>query len=576
MDLVLVLDLKAWRYDRIASGANVVTLDHLLECSVVPISETALEAMQRATSATSKLFWIVDGVNELPSDVSSLVLEALLKLIRGSVHSSLVVSDRSPTKYAGAGWRLISLEPLADAEVNQRLPAEGGREPDGPGRRDLLRTPFFLEVALSDGDWSWTTSVQAIHSLFAKRLRLGEDDIDVLSDFALTTYVTGNGLSFALEDLASVVSFEVARSLIEARIVQTVQDGTLVFYHQLLHDYLASRSVARHVETWIPRYFDAISFDANSYESLLMVLEQLKTEDTFSSYIIALYDWNWFATIRCVERALREGWQVPHHLAVVLAAMLGEKRFDPVEGSRDRAERWTAKLDQVTGFRFGQAVTLTGLVDEVDRVRGDSGPDWFQAWYQLFNLLRDSSKRPSEEDLNAICNPDPFIGWTAAQIARHCDIGPEGQRQIRAIYRGARFGEDDRSRSTRWRAVHALGRRPSEANAALLLDAIDHDDYTWVTYGAVRSLLEMAVLADDESTSRFLSDLDARLHVLPAEPLSQVAWATRYKGAPAGWPARVTPLLEHAYSLQDNEEERERWKSRMEAFKTWATREASG
>jgi hypothetical protein len=256
--------------------------------------------------------------------------------------------------------------------------------------------------------------------------------------------------------------------------------------------------------------------------------------------------------------------------------MLGEKRFDPVEGSRDRAERWSAKLDAATGYQFSTAQTLADLVDEVDRVHGEPGPGWFEAWYRLFSLLRDVSKCPSEGDIDAICAPDPFIGWTAAQIARHCDIGPEGERQIRATYRGARFGDNDRSCAVRWRAVHALGRHPSEANATLLLEAIDHDGYAWVVYGAVRSLLEMAVLADEPSTDQFLSYLDARLHQLPQEPLSQVAWATRYKGAPAGWPAKVWPLLEHAYNLQDNEEERARWKSRMEAFKAWETREASG
>jgi hypothetical protein len=282
-DLVIYVDLKAWRHENVLpDAASSVTVDDMLEASAVPIKGSLVGQLQENQPASSKTFWLVDGVNELPSEVGAVALEILRDHIRGMIRSSLVVTDRSSSKYVGAGWHIVSLDPLTQDEVDKLLPSGGQKSSDGPGRRDLLRTPFFLDVALRDGDWSWSTSVQAIHGLFAKRLGIAEHDIDVLADFALTTYVKGDGLSFTLEGLASVVDVDVVRRLLESRIVQNLQDGTIAFYHQLLHDYLASRSVAHTVETWIPRYFDAISFHASSYEPLLMVLEQLKSEETLS------------------------------------------------------------------------------------------------------------------------------------------------------------------------------------------------------------------------------------------------------------------------------------------------------
>ncbi|MEV0425513.1 hypothetical protein [Micromonospora sp. NPDC050495] len=588
--LVVFIDLKPWAHERnryLADNEESPTVDQILEASAVPATAALIQGIHAdLAAADARQYWLVDGLNELPSGLSRRVLESLATFLRGVVRSSLVVTDRSPNRYSAPEWSLVEINPLRPSDVDLLLPPSPAslevRSPssrttavDDSGRRQLLTTPFFLDVAMTDGRWTWETSVQAIHGMFEERLGLSEDDIDNLADFALAMYTRREGLTFPLRDLVATAGPSVARRLIESRVMLLPDDDSAVFYHQLLHDYLASRALARRPDAWVPKYFDALSFDANTYESLIMVLDQLQSEEGISNYITALYDWNWFGTIRCVERALRDGWPLPRHLTVALAAMLGEKRFDPVSGSRARAEQWTEKLDGVTGFRFSRATTVAALVEEVERVSDGSGPDWFTTWYGLFRRLRDPSRPVNELDISEVSNPDPFIGWTAAQVARHCNLEPDGARQIRAMYRGARHALDDTSCSIRWRVVHSLGCHPSGENAQLLLEAIDNDSYSWVVYGAVRALLEMAALSDEDATERFLSQVDARLSQLPAEPLSQVAWATQYEGASVHWAERVWPLLEHARDLQETEEGKELWKVRLEAFKTWSERERS-
>ncbi|MDQ7906846.1 hypothetical protein RB614_20230 [Phytohabitans sp. ZYX-F-186] len=574
--LTVFVDLKAWDIrDVEARGDDWPTVNDILKASIVPANVQVIADMHKNLPGSSKVIWMIDGMNELRSELSAKVLEALTNELRGTVRSRLIVADRSDSRYKGADWRVRLVNPLDSAVVEQHVPIVELVTEEDKRRRELLRSPFFLDVAITNEGLTWRSSVQAIHGLFASRVKLNELEIDVLSAYALSVYEAKAGLAFELDDMVRAVGSPIAKRLIESRLVQPVTGTKVSFYHQLLHDYLSSRSVAQRPETWVPRYFDALSFDANTYESVFMVLDQLGSEDAFARYITALYDWNWFATIRCVERALSDGWAVPHHLKLMLSAMLCEKRFDPVAGSRARADSWSSKLDAVTGFGFARVTTIPGLVAEVEQFRKGSEPSWFQDWYKLFALIGTPSHVPSENEIALLASPNPFIGWIAAQVTRHCNLTDEGARQIRAIYSGARHATDDVSCSIRWRAVHAVGRNPSSDNARMLLSAIDGDSYSWVKYGAVRSLLEMAAISEEADSLKFLSEVGARLSKLPQEALAQVAWATRYEGTTAGWASRALPLLEAAYELQETDKEREQWQNRMEAFKAWAARETS-
>ena len=126
-------------------------------------------------------------------------------------------------------------------------------------------------------------------------------------------------------------------------------------------------------------------------------------------------------------------------------------------------------------------------------------------------------------------------------------------------------------RTIRWRIVHTLGAWPSQDNAQLLLEALG-DEHVWCRYGAVRSLVEMAARTTDPNLrQRILSSLSERWRRLDSEPLSQLAWASRYETADAEWPAAIQPLIEEVRDAQQGEE-RERWERRFENFRRYAER----
>jgi hypothetical protein len=576
--LVVFIDLKSWvpKPSGMAQLGehDIVTIDELLEASIVPLNLQFVRNAYTSLADQGHEIWCIDGINELSSDLSDQVLASAISHMRTAMRSSIVATDRSDSRYSGPDWAVIRVNQLTEDEVARHLPALPNIPEDDLRRRDLLRTPFFLDMAIRDGTaGTWKTSVQAIYSLFHDRLGLSNERIDAISSFAYSVYELHAALPFDVEELEAAVGTDVATKLLLSAVVEPKHNSRVAFYHQLIHDYLASRYVAHDSRLWVPRTFDALSFDANTFEATLMVLDQLSSENDLSQYLTAFYDWNWFGTVRCIVRALEYGWSVPLHLRLVVSAMLAEKRFDPVVRSRHRAQEWSKRLDEVTGYRFSGLTTLADVVDDVRRLCPNDGPPWATRWHRLYAQMAAADSVPSETDVAALASDNPFIGWTAAVVIRRCSTDDALERQVRAIYTGAENAQDDTSRSIRWRVVHSLGTRPSHPNARLLLHAIDRDPYGWVVYGAVRSLLEMAVLASgSDERAAFLSEVEARLPALPAEPLAQLAAATLYEGAPTDWAESVLPLLRKAYELQHDDEGRALWTRRMEAFRVWSSR----
>ncbi|TDQ04796.1 hypothetical protein EV186_101754 [Labedaea rhizosphaerae] len=572
-NVVVFLNLKTWKHKSAAADSySSIAIDDILESSIVPVNEDSLaKVVQGSNQQPLWQIWFLDGVNELPSELSGHVLSVVTQHLRSSIASSLCITDRSEARYVDSNWTKVLLQDLEWAEVQKH--AAGSLENAAEARYELLRTPFFLEIAVTAGKWEWRNSTEAIRSLFKNRLGLEESELTQLAEFALSVYQTQRSLNFDVSALAEKTGRELARKLAESGLLIPAQEGAASFYHQLLHDYLCSRAVYNRPDSWVPSTFDSLSFDANTYEAIFMVVDQIESESMMTAYLTALYNWNWFATIRCVDRAIRDGLEISDELLVTLSAMLAEKRFDRVHGSRTRAVEWTSKLDELRGYNFSGSVGIKGVVEEVERVAPKARSPWFNTWVTLFTKIGSSDQPLFENDIFLLDDANPFIGWTASQVIRWSSMDEKDLALVRSAYRGARHGLDDISRSVRWRAVHALGCHPSTDSSDLLLFAIDHDDYPWVVYGAVRSLLEMAALSSSDRASSILAEVGARLEQLPPEALGQVALVTRYdrdqEGWKEHWAAQVWPLLERAHQLQTDEINRERWKGRLEAFRDW-------
>jgi hypothetical protein len=257
--------------------------------------------------------------------------------------------------------------------------------------------------------------------------------------------------------------------------------------------------------------------------------------------------------------------------------MVADKQFDPVEGSRQRARSYIDMLDRVAGLAFSDCNSRHELAAAVRQASADlvGLPDWYPRWFDLFSKMAGTRREPaslSVADVQLIQSVQPMIGWTVSNLIRAVGHERNVAEQLRAIYAALQDNSTDTAATTRWRIAHALGRLPEEANIALLLEIVDGDSHVWARYGAVRSLIELAVYAQPAQRRDVLAALGSRLVRLQGEPLTQLTWATRHDEAPLEWADDVLPLIREAVRLAGTGSEREVWLRRQRDFESWARR----
>jgi hypothetical protein len=238
------------------------------------------------------------------------------------------------------------------------------------------------------------------------------------------------------------------------------------FEHHLWRDYLVARALSLDPERWTEDTFDAASTFGTSVECLTMVVEQLADGDRKVAFVNAVYDWNYGAALECIAKS-GEGEEaerrVPEVVREAILAVVAEKRFDPVERTRDRTERLLAR------YPFARPYLEAKSREEmVERVRHLEGEGDLAVWQRLY--CQPSGAQISDADIDLVSSPNPLIGWTAANFVRRGELSPDGEERLRAIYT-SQLGAAGR-RSVRWRVVHALGAHPSDGTLDFLANAL--------------------------------------------------------------------------------------------------------
>ena len=543
--LPVLIDLKHWRPEyghgltRDPSGENLLpSLECLLRASVGRMNAELLEEVVK----DQPVLLFVDGLNEVPfGETGRPILTLLHEYMRVRRNVRVLVTDRTAGEfYRDSGWQVMHLQPLDDTEVFRVVQEQLGAEAAGRARgEDLLRTPFFLDRALRGDELALASRASAVGDFFSRQLGITGAALDRLAEAAYDVYVDHHQRSFPPSALTSTAGEETVRTLKQAGTV--TGDDDLTFNHQIEHDFLAALHLAGERSRWTPAILDAVTFEAASFDVLGFALEELAVESDRDAFLRSLYDWNWRGTITALGAAEHDGSPAASQsLRTALLAVIAEKRFDPVDGTRNRS---TQQLERFAGDQpkmMASAASLEQLVEQVAMEPG--GPEWFEDWRRMF-CKRPGGSEPTGQDLAEIGSADPVIGWTTANVARRFALDPPSCAEVRALYRG-RPGADPHDQAVRWRVVHALGAWPDEENAETLIGALG-DEYMWVCYGAVRSAVELAAITGDPGLRDWvISELAARASEIQPEPLSQIAYTSRYNGAEAGFFERDTASFE--------------------------------
>lgn len=134
------------------------------------------------------------------------------------------------------------------------------------------------------------------------------------------------GRTFSIARFRAIAGGELANRLIDRQVVLT--DGDLAFFrHHLFHDLLVARVVAYDQALWSDDVLDAITFDANAFDAVALVLVQLVDAGSADRFLVEVYDWNLYGAAYALARRNRlRSIAVSDATELAIVAMLAERR----------------------------------------------------------------------------------------------------------------------------------------------------------------------------------------------------------------------------------------------------------
>jgi len=524
----LVAEEKGWNDvpDNLRSQSQM-----LLARAEPPTDETSVR------SIPSTLFALVDGLDEVPSELAVSVLGALDALAQRLPNLVVIVTDRfSVRPVSPETWRLASILPLGEND----LPPLPQRNQDVNQR--LLTIPLFVDL-LAKGEVSLSqlrapqVSIAAILNDLIER-SIPADEVGRVSHAAYSTFADARSRVFAINWLTEAAGAAAVDRLMQKGLLK-VEGERASFTQNLVHDYLAARYFASNPSLWNQRGFDVVSFTGASFDVLVLAAEVLATgsdEGLSERFIHQLYDWNFYAVGFVLARSIAVGSHVISRDTTLAAeAMMTERKWDRIVSTRTRV---IAALRIIGDRNSSELLSLKDFSQLREWVAAREGStSWFAAWRKLFLVPHGTSV--DVDFVNAIEDPESILGWTAANVVKRTAPSIEALNRLREMLS---VGTD----TVRWRVAHALGAFPSRENFHPLVQMLGSDPYPWARYGALRSLVEQASLTDAgplreeiiqglaDNVGVILSDQRLRIELercLEVDPI------------PDGWARSLDPLI---------------------------------
>lgn len=523
----------------------------------------ALHEVESLPSDTPRVI-LVDGLNEVRLRTGNSILAALDTLVRRSVSTCTIVTDRLVRRdlLNAERWQLATVLPLTDEEIRRHVKARFHSTAilDDPQTRALLSTPYFLDVLLREGNVAPSGS-QAIRDYFVRHVSLTDPELASAGMAAFRAYGDDRTRVFSTAAFARDAGELVWQKLCAGGAVVAV-NGTAYFTHHLKHDYLASIHVSASRDRWEPNSFGVITLGASSFDAVALALEQLPTSEEADLFVRRVYDWNPYAAAYATAEGLsRMSVKVSQQMQVVLLAMLGERRWDLIETSAQRAMDALSIFPGDYASRIREARSLDELFAFLETLSPE--PAWFGRWRDLFT--RTTGTPATDEDLGLLTEADSIIGWTSANVLKRLALTEHQLSELRVRLANA-------DPTTRWRIAHVLGAFPTPANAEALLAVAQDDPDEWARYGAIRSLVELAALSSEQLRQTVFTTIADTVTELMAdrrrlEEFERAIFIRRDR-APADWVRAAGIVVQALYNQTVDRDRREHWMRLAHALTT--------
>lgn len=517
--------------------------------AVVPVDTADMDTVK---SAMPRLV-IIDGLNEVDSRTGQQIINALDEYARYALNTSIIVADRFVRRefLRPDRWTMCVVQPLTPEEIRRVLTIQFGDsrvyDEESDSTKKLLALPFFLNQFLTEHVIAKTTAEQ-MHSYFIRQA-LDEHQLDRAAAAAYGVY-RDSARTFKIADFQEIAGQEIVSTLHEFGTLRI--NGPLAYFdHHLKHDYLAARHLAQNRDLWKRDSFNRISFYASSFETIVMLMEQISNQRDADHLVRNLYDWSIYAA----GYALAEGREtrVSEQMYLVILAMFAERQWDLVIATSTRARDTLHLFGTDLAQRFASARSLNDLAPILEAF--DGADQWFTQWRKLFT--RSSGETASDKDLDYLTDRDSVIGWTASNVLRRLNLSSRLQARLRTLPQYVQA--DD---TVQWRVVHVLGAIPSDANARALVNIFENASFE-VRYGATRSLVEMAARSSERLATIIFRELRKRVDLLMKQRgvLDEFRRAILIQPdrAPEFWTGLVAPTVLEIAQHAKTPEERDLW-----------------
>lgn len=548
---------KEWTQDNSGAGADfLVRRFSGLELGIIDLD--------RLPPNLRKIIF-VDGLNEITAKVGLEVLTVLDEIVAYYMNTSVIVVDRLVRRDlpSPARWWIGTPLPLAANEIRRHLPKGAAVVED-----DLRSSPFFLDAALRSGT-SGEGRVTMLDTMIHKHFGLADAEVGTVAEACFAAYSAARSRMFDVAAFAAKVGKPIFDKLEQSGAIK-IDGANGFFQHHIAHDFLAATHVARlDAVHWTPSLFRELSFDASSFDAVELAFEQL-AEGPADLFLQKLYDWNLYAAGYALAQRRRDDTPVDTEMRTVILAMLGDKCFDPVIATRQRASDALRLMQIEEAAPFRQATTLAELCAVVEAV-GSNIP-WFNEWKEVFRISETQVIEPAA--LAKIIEDNSILGWTVANVAKR--VPDSGW----ILHQLAEWLAASPNATVRWRIAHVLGAIPGQESLHYLRDLIDNDADEDVRYGATRSLVELATISSPELRAEASATITQRASAISRS--DRIARELRSSllvdpsVAPSGWLAFVQSCVQALFLATEHLGERDSWRGCLnEAEKLYASAPAA-
>lgn len=460
---------------------------------------------------------VIDGLNQISAWQT--VLTNIDTMSKGALSgATIIVADRlvERSSVKDEAFHHAVIPPLAPSAyagvVESKYPKTVLED---PAWRPILASPIFLNLLMNAPKAaanSIPSRFQILSTHFRNECGLSTDDLRALADFAFAAYqdLRQTGIPQTYYDKFFDANPLKGRVEDKGLIHRIGKGGTVEFRHQLLHDALAalkvaSATVAEEEQLLRGPAFDVLSINSASPDAIELALEALQNPAELLAqrsdrlepreFLDAVFDWNYWITLQCVASFDRRGDSpLPDWIRHAIYGHNLERRFDPYVHTSLRAERMKTlvpaelpyrNMDSRTEIR-AKIAELVAQQPSLDPKEDEYRKEWLAVYRRETPFIRDDMR---------LFLRDSFIAWMASNVMRRFENPPEVTRELAWMYEISRRTSDSAPKAAafRWRLVHALGRGTPDGFDTLFAATLDPLENPNVRYGAVRSLVELAV-----------------------------------------------------------------------------------